>query len=62
MTARSIKARNGSPNMIDVDDRRITLSMVEKALAECNRLNFEMIEYTKLLAPLRRPPPDTLAL
>jgi hypothetical protein len=60
MTARAIKAKKGAPNMIEVDDRRITLSMIERSLAECNRLNFEMVEFTKLLSSLRPPPPDVL--
>jgi len=53
MTARWIKKKQGSLGMIEVDDRRITLSMVNTALAECNRLNSEMSDFTKLITPLR---------
>lgn len=56
VTARSIKTRPGPLGMIDVDDRRITLAMVNAALAECNRLNLEMTDFTKLITPLRPPP------
>jgi hypothetical protein len=56
LTARSIKTRPGTLGMIDVDDRRITLAMVNAALAECNRLNLEMTDFTKLITPLRPPP------
>jgi hypothetical protein len=58
MMARSIKSGHG----IVVDDRRITLTMIENALAECNRLNLEMTEFTKLLRLLRPPPIDVLSL
>jgi hypothetical protein len=56
MTARWIKTTPGTPGVIKVDDRRITLSMVYAALAECNGLNLEMAGFTKLIAPLRAPP------
>jgi hypothetical protein len=56
MTARSIRERRGSPSMISVDDRRITLSMVNAAIDECNRLNIEMADFTKLISPLRPSP------
>jgi hypothetical protein len=59
MMARGIKS--GQPGIV-VDDRRITLTMVESALAECNRLNFEMSEFTKLLRLLRPPPTGALSL
>ena len=55
MTARAI--RDKTKGTIEVDDRRITLSMVDAALAECNRLNREMAEFTKLISALRPPPP-----
>ena len=50
------------PTGIVVDDRRITLTMVESALAECNRLNCEMSEFSKLLRSLRPQPADALYL
>ncbi len=53
MMARGIKS---GPHGIVVDDRRITLTMVENAMAECNRLNLEMSEFTELLRLLRPPP------
>ena len=59
ITARSVKAKKGCPNTIEVDDRRITLSMVNRALVECNRLNFEMGEFTRLLS-LSKPPPENV--
>jgi hypothetical protein len=58
MTARwlrdKIKKSRGS---IEVDDRRITLSMVNAELAECNRFNLDMVEFTKLINA-QRPPLD----
>jgi hypothetical protein len=54
MTARWIREDKKSSG-IEVDDRRITLSMVHEALAECNRLNLEMAEFTKLIAALIPP-------
>jgi hypothetical protein len=62
MTARALRAKKGCPNIIEVDDRRITLSMVKRALVECNWLNLEMIEFTKLLSLLKPPPADALHL
>jgi hypothetical protein len=62
MTARSLKAKKGCRNIIEVDDRRITLSMVNRALVECNRLNLEMTEFTKLLSLIKPPPADALRL
>ena len=59
ITARSVKAKKGCPNTIEVDDRRITLSMVNRALVESNRLNFEMGEFTRLLS-LSKPPPENV--
>ena len=59
MMARGIKS--GQPGIV-VDDRRITLTMVESALAECNRLNCEMSEFSKLLRSLRPQPADALYL
>jgi len=59
ITARSVKAKKGCPNTIEVDDRRITLSMVNRALVECNQLNFEMGEFTRLLS-LSMPPPENV--
>ena len=61
MMARGIKSISGQPGFV-VDDRRITLTIVEGALAECNRLNFEMIEFTELLGSLRPPPAGALFL
>jgi hypothetical protein len=60
MTARSIKAKAGYPNTINVDDRRITLSMVKEALEECNRLNREMGQFTELI--LAPPPAGAIRL
>jgi hypothetical protein len=54
MTARAIKAKKDAT--IEVDDRRITLSMVKRALEECNRLNRELAQFTNLLASLAPPP------
>jgi hypothetical protein len=62
MTARAIRAKKDCLNIVEVDDRRITLSMINRALAECNRLNLEMTEFTKLLGPLKPPPADALHL
>jgi hypothetical protein len=59
MMARGIKS--GQRGIV-VDDRRITLTMVESALAERNRLNLEMSEFTKLLRLLRPPPTGALSL
>ena len=59
MMARGIKS--GQRGIV-VDDRRITLTMVESALAECNRLNLEMSEFTKLMRLLRPPPTGALSL
>jgi len=56
MTARWIKKKRGISGMIEVDDRRITLSMVTSALAESNRLNLEMAEYSQLISRLITPP------
>jgi hypothetical protein len=53
MTARSIRDKRRSPDTIEVDDRRIPLSMVNAALAECNQLNFRMVEFTNLIHSLR---------
>jgi hypothetical protein len=59
MTARWLREKKKSPGSIEVevDDRRITLSMVNAALAECNRLNLDMVEFTKLISA-QRPPLD----
>ena len=62
MTARAIRAKKDCPNIVEVDDRRITLSMINRALVECNRLNLEMTEFTKLLGPVKPPPADVLHL
>ena len=59
MMARGIKS--GQRGFV-VDDLRITLTMVESALAECNRLNLEMSEFTKLMRLLRPPPTGALSL
>jgi hypothetical protein len=56
MTARYIREKRGSRGTIEIDDRRVTLSVVNAALAECNRLNVEMAEFTKLISPLRPSP------
>jgi hypothetical protein len=59
MMARGIKSdQRGNV----VDDRHVTLTMVESALTECNRLNLEMSEFTKLLRLLRPPPTGALSL
>jgi hypothetical protein len=58
--ARSIKAKKGVPNEVEVIDVRVTLSMIKRALADCNRLNSEMTEFTRLLSSLRPPPADAL--
>jgi hypothetical protein len=59
MMARGIKS--GQRGIV-VDDRRITMTMIECALDECNRLNLEMSEFTKLLQLLRPPPTGALSL
>jgi hypothetical protein len=60
MTARALKAKKAG--IIEVDDRRITLSMVKQALEECNRLNREMTHFTNLLACLAPPPASVLRM
>jgi hypothetical protein len=60
MTARALKAKKAG--IIEVDDRRITLSMVKQALEECNRLNREMTHFTNLLASLVPPPASVLRM
>jgi hypothetical protein len=57
--ARNIKARKGRQNLIDVGDIRVTLTMLEKALAAANRLNFAQSEFTNLISRLRPPPSVT---
>jgi hypothetical protein len=60
MTARALKAKKAG--IIEVDDRRITLSMVKQALEECNRLDREMAHFTNLLASLAPPPASALRM
>ena len=55
ITARAVKDKKGCPNTIEVNDQRITLSMVNQALVECNRFNSEMGEFTRLLLSLSKP-------
>lgn len=62
MTARAIRDKTNGPNMIEVDDRRITLSMVNEALAECNRLNIGIVEFTNHIQSLRPSPEDARRL
>jgi hypothetical protein len=62
MTARAIKARKGHRNTVEVDDRLITLSMIKKALDECNRLNQEMAEFTNLIGSVAPPPGGAIRL
>jgi hypothetical protein len=58
MTARWLREKKSPGSIeVEVDDRRITLSMVNAALAECNRLNLDMVEFTKLISA-QRPPLD----
>jgi hypothetical protein len=59
IAARAIRHRKGSPNEeIEVVDARITLSMVKRALTDCNRLNLELSEFSKLFEFLRPSPAD----
>lgn len=60
--ARTIRPRRKAPQTIDVGDYRISLSLLRRGTAEANRLNFEMIEFTKLLDSLRSLPEDVLKL
>jgi hypothetical protein len=60
MTARAIKAKKGAT--IEVDDRRITLSMVKQALEECNGLNRELGQITIVLKSLAPPPAAALRM
>ena len=53
MDARNIKARKGAQSLIDVGDFRITLTILKSALANANRLNLEMSEFTRLISLLR---------
>ena len=58
--ARAIRPRKGAPNVVDIVDQRVTLSMLKSALVVANRLNLEMTEFTRLLSFLR-PPPSAIA-
>jgi hypothetical protein len=60
--ARNIKARKGAQPLIDVGDFRITLTILKSALANANRLNSEMSEFTRLISRLRPPPSVTARL
>jgi hypothetical protein len=57
MRAKTIKARKGSPKITDVTNYEISLSLVRQALAEANKLNFELATFTSFLGSLRPPPP-----
>jgi hypothetical protein len=62
MVARAIRAKKGHPDIVEVDDRLITLSMIKGALDECNRLNREMVEFTNLIGSVAPPPVGTIRL
>jgi hypothetical protein len=49
IAARTVKPSRGVPGTIDVGDYRISLSLLRRGVAEANRLNFEMSEFTTLL-------------
>jgi hypothetical protein len=50
--------KRGSPQTIEVADYCISLSLLKRGLAEANRLNLELVEFTALLRSVRPPPAD----
>jgi hypothetical protein len=60
--ARAIRPRKRTPDVIEIGDQRVTLTMLKSALVVANRLNLEMTEFTRLLNFLRPPPSATSRL
>ena len=56
--SRTVRPKRGSPQTIEVADYRISLSLLKRGLAEANRLNLELVEFTALLSSVRPPPAD----
>jgi hypothetical protein len=60
--ARTIQPKKHHPDVIDMTDYRISVSMLREGLAIANRLNVEFLEFTNLLNSLRLPPSGTRTL
>lgn len=60
--ARTVSPKKGSHGTIEVGDYEVSVSLLRKALAEANRLNFQLSEFTRIVNSAQPPPADARRL
>ena len=58
IAARTVQPKRGSPQAIEVGDYQVSISLLQKALAEANRLNIQLSEFTGIINSALPPPAD----
>ena len=58
IAVRTVRPKRGSPQTVEVGDYQISISLLRKALAEANRLNFQLSEFTRIINSALPPPAD----